>query len=174
MEFMPTSRMQVFANLIHDQLGVEVKLRGNKICVAYPRKGHGKPTIFLPCLEYGKEEDIQTLYGFGLHEAGHIRYTDQEVLRDIPDQLTRWAENAFEDVFIEGKLCRDFPGAKEMLRFSHEAGYETYVKGGEKRETLFSKEDMPFLDNPAHVEEVIGRIGREAIVRRMTALGLET
>ena len=174
MEFMPACRMRIFADLLHDQLGVEVRLKGSHICVAYPPKGHGNPVIYLPNLEFAKEEDVRVLYGFALHEAGHIRYTDQELLRDIPDHLTRWTENAFEDAFIERRLRRDFPGAKDMLRHSHDAGYEVCVKGADKRETLFSKDDAPFIGNPEHVEKVMARIGREAIVRRMTALGLDT
>ena len=131
-------RMKVFSDLIHDQLGVEVRMRGDKICADLSSK---PPVIYLPNLEYAEEDDVSVLRGFALHEAGHVKYTDPKALVGVKDYLTFNVTNAFEDQRIEIKLRRDFPGGKDMLQESQNAGYRIHLKSndGKGTETLFGQ-----------------------------------
>src|SRR4051812_25805508 len=90
-------RMKVFADLIHDQMGVDIRMRGRTIACDASKN---PPTIYLPNLEFAKEEDIEMLYGFALHEAGHVKYTDFRVCADIEDYVMKTFSNFFEDEFI--------------------------------------------------------------------------
>ena len=108
---LPASRLRNFAALVTSELGVRVRLRGKSIHVRLSKP----PVIYLPDMEAARECELLPIYGFCLHEAGHIRYTDREVSADIPNYLVALIHNAIEDEYIERMLERDFPGAREML-----------------------------------------------------------
>src|ERR1019366_3497295 len=108
---LPASRLRSFAALVTSELGVQVRLRCKSIHVRLSKP----PVIFLPDMEGARECELLPIYGFCLHEAGHIRYTDRKIGADIPNYLVKLIHNAVEDEFIERMLERDFPGAREML-----------------------------------------------------------
>ena len=126
LDVFPQCRMRNFASLISRELDVEVKLRGTEICVIYGPP----PVIFLPNLEYAREEDLLPIYGFALHEAGHLCHTDFRVGAKSPNYLVKFLHNAIEDEFMERMLERDFPGAREMLKHSYLEGIKAVF--GEK------------------------------------------
>lgn len=126
LDVFPQCRMRNFAGLIARELGVEVRLRGSEICVTYGPP----PVIFLPNLEMAREEDVLPIYGFCLHEAGHLCYTDFKVGAKSPDYLVKFIHNAIEDEYMERMLERDFPGAREMLIRSYLDGIKAVF--GEK------------------------------------------
>jgi len=116
--------LRTFAGLITSQMDVQVKMRGREIHAAY-----GPPKVItLPNMENATPEVIKMLYGFCLHEAGHLEYSDYGVLKDVDTYLLKQLHNALEDEFMERQIDRDFPGGRDMLEFSHVNGYEICVK----------------------------------------------
>ena len=121
------SRMQMFARLVANELGIEVRLRGREICVDLERK-----IIYLPNMEYATEADIDALRGFCLHEAGHLVYTDNEIYKEgVTDYCLKMLHNAIEDEYMERMLEKDFPGARSMLYLSHTKGTQRLFPDGE-------------------------------------------
>jgi cobalamin biosynthesis protein CobT len=155
-DIFPIDSMQVFADLIHNQLGVKVRMRGDTIACDF---NENPPVIYLPSLEFAKEEDVKALYGFALHEAGHVRYTKFRAIEEIRDYLLKSTHNYFEDEFIERRLRRDFPGGAEYLSFSNAKGYEIAVAGTGGRK-LFHAPRESFLGNTAAIKD---RLARQAI-----------
>jgi len=125
LDIFPACRMKAFAALVSRELGVQVRLRGREICVLYGKP----PTIFLPNLEMAREQDLLPLYGFCLHEAAHICFSDPKMVRRCPNYMLKLLHNAIEDVFIEGRLERNFPGAREMLTCSYVDGINRVMDG---------------------------------------------
>lgn len=113
-------RMKTFARLISDELGVKVVLKGKEILA---RDGH-PPTIYLPAMEYASEEAIKAVTGFALHEAGHVRYSDFRACKEMRSFAEKELHNAIEDEWVEHKLEKVFPGAREMLLAAHREGLE--------------------------------------------------
>ncbi|MCZ7645972.1 MAG: hypothetical protein M5U26_11920 [Planctomycetota bacterium] len=113
-------RMRTFARLISDELGVRVKLKGKQILARDGRP----PVIFLPAMEYASEEAVQAVRGFALHEAGHVKWSDFRVCREMRSFPEKELHNAIEDEWIEHKLERIFPGGREMLVAAHREGLE--------------------------------------------------
>ena len=159
-------RMKVFSDLIHDQLGVEVRMRGDKICADLSSK---PPVIYLPNLEYADEDDVSVLRGFALHEAGHVKYTDPKALVGVKDYLTFNVTNAFEDQRIEIKLRRDFPGGKDMLQESQNAGYRVHLKSNEGKgtETLFGQLEFDSFLDRKKVRKYVANLGREMAANKL-------
>jgi len=171
MNIFPENPMQVLADLIHGQLGIDVRLRGRTICCDYSYK---PPTIFLPNLEFAKPEDISVLAGFAIHEAGHVRWTDPKVLME--NYLVKDIQNAFEDNYIERRLKAEFPGADEQLRLSHDSGYQMFLKQREgKSKELLLHLDTPesFLDSPRLVTEGLAYYGLALVQPIMATDGKE-
>ena len=110
-------RMKTLAALVSRQLGVQVKLRGREIFVRYGKP----PTIFLPAMENAGEEDLKPIYGFCLHEAGHLAFTNPKIGRKASNYLVKSLHNAIEDELIERRLERKFPGARAMLEEAYAA-----------------------------------------------------
>lgn len=120
------SRMQMFARLISNELGVKVVLRGREICVDMERK-----TIYLPNMEYATEGDVDALRGFCLHEAGHLVYTDNSIYKEgVKNYCLKMLHNALEDEYMERMLEKDFPGARGMLVTSHTKGLQRLFPDG--------------------------------------------
>lgn len=113
-------RMKTFARLISDELGVRVVLKGKSILARDGRP----PVIELPAMEYASEEVVQAVRGFALHEAGHIKWSDFKVCREMRSYAEKEMHNAIEDEWIEHRLERKFPGAREMLAAAHREGLE--------------------------------------------------
>jgi hypothetical protein len=168
MQIMPASyrHLRIFADLIHERLGVRILFRGRKICVSLGKR----PTIYLPDLEHTTESETVVLRGMALHEAGHLKYTDPRCLTLVKDYMTFSLTNWFEDHRIEAKLLRDYPGAKDILRTAHSEAYRVFVRGEGRREALLCTDDRPY--DPERVRGIISAIGLERIADRMIALGL--
>src|SRR5476651_1957613 len=81
----PSCRMRAFAAMVTREFGVQVRMRGREICVRLSKP----PVIFLPNLEYAREEDLLPIYGFCLHEAAHIAYTNPKVGARAPNYLLK-------------------------------------------------------------------------------------
>ena len=151
---LPASRLRNFAALVTSELGVQVRLRGKSIHVRLSKP----PVTFLPDMDGAKENELLPIYGFCLHEAGHIRYTDRKIGADIPNYLVKLIHNAIEDEFIERMLERDFPGAREMLT-------RAYLEG---IRAVFG--DHPIVETTSWLSED----KRPDIVSEMTKLGLDS
>ena len=113
-------RMKTFARLISDELGVRVQLKGKQILA---RDGK-PPVIVLPVMEYASEEVMRAIRGFALHEAGHVRWSDFRVCRELRSFSEKELHNAIEDEWIENRLEKVFPGGREMLLDAHKEGLE--------------------------------------------------
>ncbi len=151
---MSASRLRNFAALVTSELGVRVRLRGKSIQVRLSKP----PVIFLPDMEGARESDLLPIYGFCLHEAGHIRYTDRKIGADIPNYLVKLVHNGIEDEVIERMLERDFPGAREMLT-------RAYLEG---IRAVFG--DEPIAEETSWLPE-----GKRAdVMAEMTKLGLDS
>lgn len=151
---LPASRLRNFAALVTSELGVRVRLRGKFIQVRLSKP----PVIFLPDMEGARESELLPIYGFCLHEAGHIRYTDRKIGADIPNYLIKLVHNAIEDEFIERMLERDFPGARDMLT-------RAYLEG---IRAVFG--DDPIVETTSWLPE-----GRRAdVTSEMTRLGMDS
>lgn len=55
-----------FCRYVGGNLGIRVVMLGKEIKAS--RKP--LPTVYIPCLEHAREEDVKLLLGFSLHEAG--------------------------------------------------------------------------------------------------------
>jgi cobalamin biosynthesis protein CobT len=118
-------RMKNFASLVARELGVRVRFKGREICVHYGPP----PVIHLPNMEYAREEDVLPIYGFCLHEAGHLCYTDPKIGAQAPNYLVKIMHNAIEDEYMERMLEKDFPGARDMLINSYVEGIRRVLGG---------------------------------------------
>lgn len=112
--------LPMIARALGDQLGVEVK-QGSKACT------DGK-VIWLPPMsendkvlkgrKYSAYELAKTLgIGMVVHESSHVRYTDFENTK--LGELTpvhRYLTNALEDIRIEQKIAKEFPGTADDLQ----------------------------------------------------------
>ena len=150
---LPASRLRNFAALVTSELGVQVRLRGKSIHVRLSKP----PVIYLPDMDGAKESELLPIYGFCLHEAGHIRYTDKKIGADIPNYLVKLIHNAVEDELIERMLERDFPGAREMLT-------RAYLEG---IRAVFG--DEPIVEDTSWLSDD----RRPNVVSEMTKLGLD-
>lgn len=150
--------LQTFARLIEDQLDVQVKMKGRQIQVEYSNP----PVIYLPILEQAKDDDIRVLYGFCAHEAAHLRYTDPQILEEMPNYVLKIIHNAIEDDFVERMLERDFPGARELLEHSYRNGHDIILAN---QPLLLPVRDKSFLTE---------RGGLAAVVEIMEQVGLDT
>ncbi len=148
----PSCRMRAFAAMVTREFGVQVRMRGREICVRLSKP----PVIFLPNLEYAREEDLQPIYGFCLHEAAHIAYTNSKVGSKAPNYLVKMLHNAIEDEYIERRLERNFPGAREMLTCAYTKGIDLVCEG-----------------HPVQKASYIAPEGREAVLEFMKSVGMD-
>jgi Mg-chelatase subunit ChlD len=73
-------------------------------------------TIYLPDLPLQGRRLSRYVYGYVVHEAGHIRHSDFSVLEQTKDDgLVRWILIALEDPRIERAVSADFLGARQYL-----------------------------------------------------------
>ncbi len=151
---LPASRLRNFAALVTNELGVQVRLRGKSIQVRLTKP----PVIFLPDMEGAKESELLPIYGFCLHEAGHIRYTNRKIGADIPNYLVKLVHNAVEDEYIERMLERDFPGARAMLALAYREGIQA----------VFG--DEPIVETTSWLSDD----RRPDLIAEMTKLGLDS
>lgn len=150
--------LQTFARLIEDQLDVQVKMKGRQIQVEYS----SPPVLYVPILEQAKDADIRVIYGFCAHEAGHLRFTDPQILEEMPNYVLKLIHNAIEDEYVERMLERDFPDARELLEYSYENGQKIVM---DKAPLVLPPRDKSFLTD---------RGGLAAVMDIMTQVGMDT
>lgn len=93
----------VVASILADKLGVTVVFGDFETAST-----NGK-SIKLPFTKL-----VAVLWGYLVHEAAHIRYTDFIVSRQL-GELTFKFLNQVEDIRIENLIVKDFPGTRENL-----------------------------------------------------------
>ncbi|MBD1577663.1 VWA domain-containing protein [Vibrio sp. S11_S32] len=89
---------------------------------AYCQYGDKNTTALVNIPPFDPKDDTakKAAYAFGLHEAGHLLYTDftkrnQWLKSVLPCQLKKDLRQVFEDVFIERQLRMNFKGAYNVL-----------------------------------------------------------
>ncbi|WP_138465330.1 VWA domain-containing protein [Poseidonocella sp. HB161398] len=98
--------------------GVRVVFRGESA-------GTDGKVVFLPALPAGREVSVDTakyMRGFVDHEAGHLRHSDMPLIMEKYQQYGRerrpfakMMHNALEDVWLERRVIREYPGAEANL-----------------------------------------------------------
>lgn len=115
-----SSALPMIARALGDHLGVEVR-QGSKACT----DGN---VIFLPPMPEDEKVfkdrkytayELAKVLGIGMvvHESSHVRYTDFESVKlgDLTP-VHRFLTNALEDIRIEYKIAKDFPGTADDLQ----------------------------------------------------------
>ena len=105
-----------YAGIISAQAGVRVIARGSGFRTEWDGE---TATILIPSL--GDNADPRTseaLFGFVLHEAAHVRFTDRNAVAEAKDGPTLLALNAFEDRRVNRRIAKAFPGAPRRIRRS--------------------------------------------------------
>lgn len=144
-------KLSNFAQLVGDQLGVDVRLKGRKVSIEW-----GNPSVLsLPSFENARDQDIESLFGFFLHEALHLRFTSPKVLSDMPSFVLKFIHNAIEDEYIERMGERDYPDAREILQKSYETGFEFLMDNN----CNLPDRTINYLNDRAAVKKVMDKIG---------------
>lgn len=88
-------------------------------------------TIILPALKGGKdipETEVKVMRGFTDHEAGHNRFSDMGLIMSKYEAygragrtLAKNLHNACEDIWMEARVMREYPGSETNLRATTEA-----------------------------------------------------
>ena len=99
--------------------GVNVVMHGNQAMT-------NGSTVVLPVMPSGieiDEEDARVVRGFLDHESGHVRHTDFETLKQFHEEckakgntLAPHIQNGLEDVWLEERVFRDYPGALKNVK----------------------------------------------------------
>lgn len=115
-----TGALPFIARALGDSLGVVVK-QGPRACT-------DGQVIYSPPLseddqvykgKHFSAYDLAKRLGIGriVHESGHVRYTDFSACKELhANPLSKGVLNILEDIRIEAKIMRDFPGTKHDLQ----------------------------------------------------------
>lgn len=103
-------------------------------------------TIYLPSIDHNAEVDDATaevIRGYVDHESGHVKHTNFKALRSFFDEcarenntLLKSLANGLEDVWLEKRVMRDYPGSEKNLRATTSAVNREFlsnVKKSDKR-----------------------------------------
>lgn len=111
-------------------------------------------TVYLPKLALGKELDDETIAvmrGYVDHEAGHNRHSDMPILLDAYREWGLRGEgwiarlhNGIEDVWLERRVMRDYPGAERNLRATSRSVNRETLAAIESGELPPERRDNPF------------------------------
>lgn len=139
LQFKPRT-LRAVACALGAQTGVDVKVQGD---TAYTSYDTDPPVIVIPDLDMFADDKTAVLArGYLDHEAGHVRFTDRDLLRKFNDWMSQkkispvfcdhfmhelW--NIYEDVYIERKMGTYFKGCASNL---HAIGTELFVESGPK------------------------------------------
>lgn len=104
--------LPLLASVLGDQYGVKVVIGGEEA------RTDGR-TIHLPSLPMDCDAELLAMArGFLDHEAGHIRHTDFQAIKQAQmDSVTFNIFNAIEDWRIEKKLGEIYPGCRQNLHW---------------------------------------------------------
>lgn len=86
-----------------------------KVEIGGQRAATDGSTIVLPTLPIDNEEVVILAHGYIDHEAGHVRFTDFDAIREKRSDLMASFINILEDVRIESLLGNIYPGCKTNL-----------------------------------------------------------
>lgn len=112
-----TGTLAQVASVISDEYGVRVRVSGSEACTGRDSTTK-KWVITVPAINVN-EKYVDTMRGYIDHEAGHVRFSDMDVLVQTMTNepwFVRSALNIFEDVYVEKKMSRNFPGCARNLR----------------------------------------------------------
>lgn len=117
-----TSTLAQVATILAKEYGVRVSLGGNQ---AYTCRDSNtkKWTINIPALATSEQYYMDIMRCYLDHEAGHVRFSDMDMLNREKDNLTRLLKavwNIFEDVYVERRMAKSFPGCGRNLRVGAE------------------------------------------------------
>lgn len=73
--------------------------------------------ITIPRLDFFKKEEMEMAYGYVAHECGHIKYSSFKTIEKCEDEIFKQLLNALEDVRIEHRQSRDWPGLARTFSF---------------------------------------------------------
>jgi len=100
--------LPILARAVGRQLNVDVRIGGSQAFT------DGK-TIQLPALPFDNIDEIEPLaFGYLEHEAAHLRYS--ELPLKASSALHHAITNIFEDIRVESRLFRAYPGFARTLR----------------------------------------------------------
>jgi cobalamin biosynthesis protein CobT len=112
-------------------------------------------TVVLPVMTSGAEVEQTTamvLRGYVDHEAGHVRHTDFAALRKFKEEcaalgnkLAPALHNALEDIWLERRVLRDYPGALKNLRETATAVDREFLKMAAEQPSHPGLSDEKFL-----------------------------
>ena len=109
---------------------VQVRFKGDS---AYT---DGK-TITVPSINHSadvSDEQRDVMRGYIDHEAGHIRHSDFEALKEFGakhngNKLIMKTHNALEDIWLERRVMQDYPGSTQNLRAVTDEVNKTFLGG---------------------------------------------
>lgn len=92
---------------------------GIKLNICGERAFTDGESITIPSLPLNESPELRVLaYGYGGHEASHVKHTDMVVYRDFAKQgeFARKLLNIIEDIRIERAIMAEFPGMVKTLK----------------------------------------------------------
>lgn len=120
---MPASWQQylplVARNYAH-RFKVDIEIHGQQ---AYSTRD----TIVIPEVALTTPQKARVISGYIAHEAGHIHYSDFDLLNKLPSEFDRFLVNALEDSRVERKIVDNYPGAYDNLSALNQYLYEDHL-----------------------------------------------
>jgi len=128
------------ASIFQNELAKTSSVFGRKKEINVVFQGDGAATdgstIKLPALNMNaevSEEQAAIMRGYVDHEAGHVRHTDFRVLRDNADELRsnkllKSCANALEDIWLEQRVRREYPGAETNIKATADAVNREFIE----------------------------------------------
>lgn len=97
----------ILVRMLADQVGVKV------VFGQYRTAATDSQVVWMPNLPPESEAAANLAFGYTIHEAGHIRFSDFSL--KYVDELHQNICNILEDVRMEPLMCARYPGAKHTL-----------------------------------------------------------
>lgn len=120
--YFSTATLAQVATILAQEYGVRVQLGGNKACCMRNPKTN-KFVIHLPNLSTTAPTYMDIMRCYLDHEAGHVRFSDMRLMEKHMDRgnyILRSVWNTFEDVYVERRMSKSFPGCARNLRLGAE------------------------------------------------------
>ena len=128
------------ANNFTNELAKTSSVFGRKKNIEVIFEGDGAKTdgskVYLPAINMQadvSDEQAAIMRGYVDHEAGHVRHTDFQVLRDNREKmkgnkLLHSCANALEDVWLEQRVREEYEGSETNLRAVSTAVNREFIK----------------------------------------------
>jgi len=100
-------------------------------------------------LEFNHEE-VMTMRGLLDHEAGHVRHTNMEAWQEFGETQSQQAlaiANCLEDMRIEDRIMKEYPGAQKNLHVMRESAGEKELEHLKANKELFTTITAPAIQN---------------------------